>query len=151
MTKRPDAVPPKEVDEKSGLREAVEQLRRDFNTPEEVMQNDSPEHRTTGVHMNGAPSVEPPTECPKCGLVWREVLCEQCMAALLPIAASPSGAAQPLPDGWVSCPSIQYAGREYAIVWQRDRPFLCCRINGRWMVEHVIGHPEDAAREDGGS
>ena len=51
-----------------------------------------------------------------------------------------------LSDGWVSCPPIQYAGREYAIVWQRDRPFLCCQINGRWMVEHAIGGPpSDAA------
>ena len=66
------------------------------------------------------------------------------------LSAPPSGATQPVPDGWVSCPSIQYSGREYAVVWQHDKPFLCCRINGQWMVEHVIGHPEDAPEKGEG-
>lgn len=76
--------------------------------------------------------------------MWQRLaICRKRSCPLTPI---PRTRHNPLPDGWVSCPSIQYGGREYAIVWQHDRPFLCCRINGRWMVEHAIGHTGDAPR-----
>ena len=46
LCKRPDAAPPKGVNENTGLREVVEQLRRDFNTPD----------------VNGAPVAPPPSD-----------------------------------------------------------------------------------------
>ena len=92
--------------------------------------------------MSERPDATPPKEptCAHCGILVSGCECPVILSRYAP----PSDAAQPIPDGWVSCPSIRYSGREYAIVWHRDRPFLCYRIDGRWMIEHTIGHPEDA-------